>query len=154
MTTASDKHVKTLNDLISTTLDSALGYEEAAKAAAKPTFKTLFDDRAKARRQLAGDLQAEVRKLGGKPEDDGSMMGAAHRMFLNLKHTVTGTDQSVIAEVESGESHIKAKFDDALATEALPESARLVMKRVNEAINADHDKMITVKHALQAPAEH
>ncbi len=154
MSIASDKHIKTLNDLISTTLDSALGYEEAAKAALNPEFKTLFHDRALARRELATELQAEVRQLGGKPEDEGSMTGAAHRMFLNLKNTVTGTDQSVIAEVESGENHMKAKLDDALATEPLPESARSVVKRANEAVSADHDKMIALKHSLQAPSTH
>jgi uncharacterized protein (TIGR02284 family) len=154
MTITADKHVKTLNGLISAMLDSALGYEEAAKAAKKPAFKTLFDDRALARRRLATELQGEVRQLGGTPEDDGSIMGAAHRMFLNLKNTVTGTDQSVIAEVENGERHMKAELDDALATEALPESARAAVMRANEAISADQDKMITLKHSLQAPAPH
>ena len=154
MSIASDQHVKTLNGLISAMLDSALGHEEAAKAAKNPAFKTLFDDRALARRQLATDLQAEVRHLGAKPEDDGTILGAAHRMFLNLKSTVTGSDESVIAEVETGESHIMAKFDDALATEALPEPARAVVMRANAAVSADNDEMIKLKHSLKGPSAH
>lgn len=48
-------------------------------------------------------------RLGGTPEDNGTVLGSAHRMFLNLKSVVTGQDdKAIIAEVEQGEDHIKA----------------------------------------------
>ena len=45
------------------------------------------------------------------PEDDGTILAAAHRMFLSLKSSLGGSDQGVVNEVERGEDRIKAKFE-------------------------------------------
>jgi len=55
-----------------------------------------------------------VRSLGAAPEDDGTVLAAAHRAFLNLKNAVAGDDETVVKEVERGEDHIKEKFEAAL----------------------------------------
>src|SRR5712671_5217757 len=95
--------IKVLNELITTTLDSAAGYDEAAKDAKNPTFQNLFVRWSRERRQVAGDLQAQVRTLGGKPEDDGSALASAHRAFLKIRESLGKGDKSVVAEVERGE---------------------------------------------------
>ncbi len=153
MTLATDKHIAILNELITTTLDSAKGYEEAADAAIDPELKHAFNQHALERRRLAADLQAEVRNIGGKPEDDGSTLGAAHRIFLNLKNTVAGSDASLIGEAESGENHVMAQYHDALAIEPLPPTARAVVARAAEAAKADQDKLMTMRHALRERAQ-
>src|SRR5476649_1449509 len=102
MSTSNNRHIDVLNDLIETTLDSAEGYREAALDATSPHFKSLFEKRAMQRRQMTADLKGEVRSLGGKPEDDGTILAAAHRMFVSLKSTLGGSDRSVVSEVERG----------------------------------------------------
>ena len=107
-----DHDIKTLNSLIATTLDSADGYAEAAKDAGSQSLIALFRARSQERQQVASTLQRCVRELGGKAEDDGTLLASAHRMFVNLRASVTSSDnKAVVDEVERGEDHIKAQFD-------------------------------------------
>jgi uncharacterized protein (TIGR02284 family) len=142
------RHIDLVNDLIATMLDSAEGYREAAAEAQNPHFKALFEKRAAQRRQMTGELRSEVRNLGGKPEDDGTILAAAHRMFLSLKNSLAGNDQSVVEEVERGEDHIKAKFESALRDENLPAPVKATLARAYAAIKSDHDQMRDLKRQL------
>ncbi|RYE60145.1 MAG: PA2169 family four-helix-bundle protein, partial [Oxalobacteraceae bacterium] len=120
----SDHDISTLNSLIATTIDSVDGYAEAAKAS-QSRFSALFTSRASERRHVASQLQQEVTSLGGEPEDDGTALAGAHRMFLNLKSMVTGQDEkAIIDEVEAGEDHIKAKYEDAIRDTELSTATR------------------------------
>lgn len=148
--TTNDTQIKTLNSLIETTLDSAHGYKEAAEDAKKPQFKSLFEQRSMRRKQLTAELQAQVRTLGGTPEDDGTILGAAHRVFLNLKNSLTGDDTSVVNEVEAGEDHIKAKFEEALKRDDLTAPVRDAITTAYASIKSDHDQMRDLKHTLKA----
>lgn len=149
MTTTNERQIKIINGLIETTVDSADGYHQAAKDARNPRFKSMFETRSAQRQQLAAELQAEVRALGGEPEDEGTILAATHRAFLNLKTLVTGSDDSVVNEVEAGEDHIKAKFERALEDEGLIGSARAVVAKVYQSVKADHDQMSALKHGLE-----
>jgi uncharacterized protein (TIGR02284 family) len=150
MSTLNDQHIKVLNSLVEATLDSAHGYRDAAKDAKNPRFKSLFERRSMERNQLTAELQTEIRGLGGEPEDDGTVLASAHRMFLNLKNTVAGSDQGVVNEVEAGEDHIKAKFEHALRNENLPSPVKGVVSKVYAVIKAGHDQMRDLKHELKA----
>jgi uncharacterized protein (TIGR02284 family) len=143
--------ISTLNGLIATTLDSVDGYTEAAKDAQSGRFGEMFTSRAQERRQVATTLQAEVTRLGGDPEDDGTVLAGAHRMFLNLKSVVTGKDdKAIVDEVERGEDHIKAKFESALADSGLSPLARDVIQKAWVSVKEGHDQMRDLKHALEA----
>ena len=145
-----DHDISTLNALIATTLDSVDGYTEAAKDIENARYGAMFTERATERRTVAADLQAEVRRLGGDPEDDGTVLAGAHRMFLNLKSVVTGKDdKAIINEVERGEDHIKAKFDGALKDSAVSPATRAAIEAANRSVQQGHDQMRDLKHALE-----
>jgi uncharacterized protein (TIGR02284 family) len=152
MNTSNKHHIDVLNDLIATTLDSADGYRHAADDAKNPHFKSLFEKRAMQRRQMTADLKIEVRNLGGKAEDDGTLLAAAHRMFLSLTTSFGGSDQSVVDEVERGEDHIKAKFESALQKENLPAPIKATIAKAYASVKADHDWMRDLKHQLESLA--
>ncbi|WP_448659995.1 PA2169 family four-helix-bundle protein [Sphingomonas sp. CJ99] len=142
--------IRTLNSLIATTIDSVDGYTEAAKDADNSRYVQMFNSRASERRQAANALQSEVTRLGGTPEDDGTALAGAHRMFLNLKSAVTGQDdQAIVNEVEAGEDHIKAKFEDALKDDDLSPETRSAIGHAWTSVRAGHDEMRDLKHALQ-----
>src|SRR3546814_9708315 len=102
---------------------------------------TLFADFARERSQVASQLQAEVRRLGGNPEDDSSLMAAAHRTFMNLKQAFTGNeDKAIIEEVERGEDYIKAKFEAALTDRELMPSSEAVIREAYTSVRAGHDR--------------
>ena len=146
-----DHDISTLNSLIATTLDSVQGYEEAAKDAEGGRFGSLFLARANERRQVASNLQSEVRRLGGEPSEGGTALGGAHRVFVNLKSLVTGQDdQAIVNEVERGEDHIKEKFEGALADEELSADVRSAIQEGYRSVREGHDQMRDLKHGLQS----
>ncbi|WP_375270235.1 PA2169 family four-helix-bundle protein [Sphingomonas sp.] len=137
-----------LNGLIKTTLDSMKGYEDAAKDAESTKFATMFADFARDRAQVATKLQEQVRSLGGEPELDSSMLAAAHRTFMDLKQAMTGKDDAaIINEVERGEDHIKAKYEDAMKEDGLQPATVAAIKEAYASVREGHDKMSALKHA-------
>ena len=145
------KHdIDILNSLIATTLDSADGYAEAAKDAKSQSLVTLFRDRSTERRQIASILQQRVRLLGGEPEDDGTVLASAHRMFVNLRATLTSSDnQSVVEEVERGEDHIKSKFEDAMKDDEISPDTLSVVADAYTSVHNGHDQMRDIKRAFE-----
>jgi uncharacterized protein (TIGR02284 family) len=146
--TSNDHDIGVLNDLIETVIDSADGYESAAKASDTSRFLAIFVRRGGERQSLTVQLQSQVRALGGTPEDDGTILASAHRMFLNLRHAVSSDDKTIIDEVESGEDHIKDKFEDALADNELSPPTRAVIADAYDIIKDGHDEIRDLKHAI------
>ncbi|MGP1281663.1 MAG: ferritin-like domain-containing protein [Parasphingopyxis sp.] len=142
-------NVRTLNGLIATTLDSVDGYTKAADDATSERFAQLFRDRAAERLQVADQLKAEVRRHGAEPEDDGTILAAAHRAFLGLRDAVTGTDdEAIVKEVERGEDHIKAKFEDALRDDDLEPQSRAVVEQCFTSVQQGHDQMSAIQSMM------
>jgi uncharacterized protein (TIGR02284 family) len=149
MAHTNEDHIKLVNGLVETTIDSADGYEEAAKDADGARFKDLFVKRAQERRSVASDLQAEVRRLGGEPKDDGTILAAAHRAFVNLKDSLTKGDEAVVNEVEAGEDHIKHKFEKALGDTDVDTQTRAAIEKAWISVKSGHDQMRDIKQTLK-----
>ena len=75
----------TLKTLTSTLNDSIKGYRDAAEEVKSDEFRELFINFADQRSRASADLQAEVRRLGGEPDQDGSTMGGLHQAWLGTK---------------------------------------------------------------------
>jgi len=146
-----DHDILVLNSLIKTTLDSRKGFLDAAEDAENTHFAAFFADFAERRSQAAATLQAEVRRLGGNPEDDSSFLGAAHRTFMNLKEMfVSRDDKAIVEEVERGEDYIKGKFEDAFADDELSSDARAAVIEAFRSVEAGHQRASALKHSLGA----
>lgn len=146
-----DNDIQTLNSLIATTIDSIDGYSESAEAADSSRFAEMFRQRANERRAALTRLQAEVGRLGGNPEGDGTALAAAHRGFLHLKAAVTGRDdKAIINEVERGEDHIKAKYEAVLEDTDLSPETRQVIQEAYTSVKEGHDQMRDLKHSMEA----
>jgi len=152
MTDRTDE-ISTLNTLIATLIDSVTGYEDAASNSDAGRFAQLFRERAGERQRCVEDLRAEVRRLGGNPEDDGSFLGKTHQRFLDLKAAVTGRDdQAIVNEVERGEDYLKEKFETALNSGHLSGESRAAVERSFQSVREGHDQMSQLKHGLDASA--
>jgi uncharacterized protein (TIGR02284 family) len=139
--------IDVLNALIETTLDSVDGYAEAAKEARDSRFESAFRTRAAERREVATRLQEEVRRLGGKPEDEGSVLAAAHRQFLEIRNAFAKGDQAVVDEVERGEDVIKERYEKALRDDRVSPQTRDVISRFYESVRQGHDQARAMKHS-------
>ena len=148
--TEHSSEISTLNTLIATTIDSVNGYEDSAQNIDNERFREIFRQRANERQEVVESLRAEVRRLGGNPEDDGSFMGKAHQRFEDLKAAVTGRDEkAIINEVERGEDYLKGKFEAALNSDELTGESRSVVERCFQSVRAGHDQMSQLKHGME-----
>jgi uncharacterized protein (TIGR02284 family) len=146
-----EQEISTLNTLIATLIDSITGYEDAAANSEAGRFQQLFRERAGERQRVVESLRAEVRRLGGEPEDDGSFMGKTHQRFLDLKAAITGRDdKAIINEVERGEDYLKEKFETAIQSGHLSGESRAAVERIYQSVRAGHDQVSQLKHGLEA----
>jgi Domain of unknown function (DUF2383) len=121
---STDHDIKTLNSLIETVIDSADGYSEAAKASDTSRFTPIFLRRGSERQALTTKLQGEVRALGGTPEDDGTLLAGAHRLF------------------------IKHKFEDAIRDTEVSPAVKAIIEDAYVTVKAGHDEIRDLKHSL------
>jgi uncharacterized protein (TIGR02284 family) len=150
MTHDTSHDIKVLNHLIETTIDSSEGYAEAAKDSESAHFSSSFQGWSQDRLRVSEMLKAQVAALGGKPEDSGTTLASAHRLFVNLRKTLSSGDVAVVDEVERGEDHIKHKYEDALKDTALSASTRQVIDRAFSSVKTGHDQARDLKHSLHA----
>ena len=145
--------ITTLNTLTATLIDSVNGYRDAAANSESGRFQELFRTNADERARIVEDLRAEVRRLGGEPEDDQSTLGMLHQRWLDLKAAITGRDEkAIINEVERGEDYLKGKFTAALNNGHLSGESRAVVERAHQSVLKGHDQISSIKHGLEASA--
>lgn len=146
--------ISTLNTLIATTIDSVNGYEDSAQNIDNERFREIFRLRANERQEVVQSLRAEVRRLGGNPEDDGSFLGKAHQRFEDLKAAITGRDEkAIVNEVERGEDYLKEKFEAALKGDELTGDSRSVVEQCYQSVRAGHDQMSQLKHGMETASD-
>ena len=147
----STENTTILKTLTSTLNDSVNGYREAAEHAEGNQFQQIFRDNAAERARVAGELQGEVRRLGGTPDEDGTVLGKTHQAFLDLKAAVMGRDdKAIFNEVERGEDYLKEKFEAALKDDTLASESRDVVERAYQSVRQGHDQISQLKHGLEA----
>ena len=81
-----------LNELIETSKDGEKGFLKAAQDAKSPELKTMFSEGARRCAEGARELQALVGRLGGDPDQSGSVAGALHRGWVSVKEAVASRD--------------------------------------------------------------
>jgi uncharacterized protein (TIGR02284 family) len=136
-----DDLIAILNDLIETCKDGEEGFRSAADGVKDSDLKSLFNSYARQRAEFVSELQAEVRHLGGDPEKRGSLSGAMHRGWLNIKSAVTGKDEgAIISEAERGEDAAVSNYEDALNKD-LPADLRTMIQRQYRHIKEVHDRV-------------
>lgn len=146
-TASNDDVISTLNGLIETCKDGQDGFTQAAEGVERSDLKSLFYEFSQQRSQFAGELQELVRGLGGDPEKSGSVAGALHRGWINIKSAVTGKDEgAILNECERGEDSAKAAYKNALE-EALPANVISVIQQQYTSIQAAHDRVKALRDA-------
>jgi uncharacterized protein (TIGR02284 family) len=141
--------VSVLNDLIETCRDGEQGFREASEAVKDSELKVLFTQYSQQRAQFASELRSLVMKLGGNPENKGSVAGAMHRGWINVKSAVTGRDDSaIVSECERGEDVAKASYEKAVKA-SLPTEAISVVERQYSQVKEAHDRVRDLERAYE-----
>ena len=139
-----------LNDLVETSKDGERGFRKAAEDAHDTQLKTLFVSRADDCTRGARELQDLVQRLGGKPQTGGSVTGALHRGWTDVKSAVAGRDDpSILADCEKGEDVAKKHYHDALDKE-LPADVRIVVEQQYQGVLLNHDRIRDLRDQFAA----
>ncbi|MDE1165102.1 MAG: PA2169 family four-helix-bundle protein [Pseudomonas sp.] len=142
--------IKVLNDLIETTKDGQEGFKTCAEDIKNPELKALFVKRSQECAQAAGELQQEVRALGGDPEDSTSVAGDLHRRWVDVKSVFTGKDEeAVLNEAERGEDHALKAYKEALA-KPLPANVHAIIERQYHGVQRNHDQVKALRNIARA----
>lgn len=150
MTTNTD--TSKLDDLITTTIDSIRGFENSAEDAPDGRFASFFREMAQERREVVTTLQARSRSLGGSPTEQGSVAGALHRRWEDLRAALGGGDTAVIQEVERGEDYLKEEFERAMNDTSVSDETRAVIRSCYDSVRRGHDRARDMKRQLEAAA--
>jgi uncharacterized protein (TIGR02284 family) len=152
MATDNDNVISTLNNLIETCKDGENGFRTAASGVKNGELKMLFNLYSQQRAQFAAELQAEVRSLGGDPEETGSVAASLHRGWINIKSAVTGEDEgAVVSECERGEDAAVENYQEAL-NETLPANVLAIVERQYVQVKEAHDRIRALERADGARA--
>lgn len=147
---SNDDVISTLNGLIETNKDGQQGFADAAEGVEASDLKSVFYEAGQQRAHFAGELQNLVRELGGDPENSGSVAGAIHRGWINIKAAVTGKDEkAILNEAERGEDSAVKAYKDALA-ENLPANVQSVIQNQYTQVQATHDKVKALRDSARA----
>ena len=147
-----DNIASILNELVETSKDGEKGFRTAAEDTKSAELKAVFLKRAQDCAKGAADLRQQVALLGGKPEEGGSVAGAVHRGWVNLKAAVSPrTDLAILEECERGEDVAKAKYRDALKA-SLTEDIRAVVQRQYDGVIRNHDQIRDLRDRYKAKA--
>ncbi|HWS54590.1 MAG TPA: PA2169 family four-helix-bundle protein [Pyrinomonadaceae bacterium] len=144
--------ISALNRLIETCRDGQEGFKAAADGVRGDELKRLFREYSQQRARFAGELQQEVRRLGGEASEAGSVSAALHRGWMGLKSALTGEDDgAILAECERGEDSAVSSYRSALGTD-LPAHVRSMVERQFSEVKQAHDRVRSLEKAGGANA--
>lgn len=149
---SNEEVISTLNELIETCRDGQEGFRTAAEGVQSSDLKQLFHQYSQQRASFVGELQDEVRRLGGEAEDTGSVAASLHRGWIGIKAAVTGRDdRSILAECERGEDSAVSTYRSALDSD-LPANVRSVVERQFGEVKQAHDHIRSLENSTGAGA--
>lgn len=117
------KHaVDALQDLIEVARDGQDGYREAAEHAKDLQLRRFLEAVSLARAKFAGELETYAVQLGKADVDrSGSVMGAIHRGWTDLKTNLGGGDDAILSSMETGDSYAKDHYEKYINDNKLPD---------------------------------
>ncbi len=139
--------IETLNDLAEISRDGEKGFLAAAEDVQDPKLKAIFRSAAARCAEGARELESKIVSLGGETSESGSVTGAVHRAWTNLKATLTDrTERAVLEEVERGEDAAKEAYEHAIA-QPMPPEIRSIIHRQYQGVKENHDRVRSLRDA-------
>jgi uncharacterized protein (TIGR02284 family) len=133
--------VSVIEDLVETCKDGQKGYQDAASHAKRLDLKTYFNEQSLERARFAGELEAELPRLGEPDKKvSGSVSATLHRAWIDTKVSLGAGDKSILESVEAGEDNAKESYKKALNA-SLPGNIAEIVRRQAASVQQAHDKV-------------
>ena len=141
-----DYIVDALEKLIEVCRDGQNGYREAAGHVKDPELRKFLEEVSLERAKFAGDLEAEVVRLG-KPDLDrsGSVQGAIRRGWIDLKGNLGGRDDEILSSIESGDASAKSTYDKYVNDNRLHDDILGIIRNQAQALEGALDRIHAIR---------
>lgn len=141
--------IEAIQDLIQANLDAAGGFKEAAKEIDDSIVSSLFSACSVQRNKHASQLQYYVVRNGERARTEGTWLASLHRVWLDLRAKLSGGDPYVLlCEVERGEDHIKAAYEETLKQTAGNALSGVLVKQY-ASVKDEHDQMCALRKSYR-----
>jgi uncharacterized protein (TIGR02284 family) len=145
-----DDVVDVLNDVLESARDGEYGFNSCAEHCDSQELKNLFLRHARECAAAGGELEQEIRRMGGEPASGGTMAGALHRGWVSVKSALsTRDDKAVLEECERGEDAAVARYRKALKS-GLPANVRALLERQLQGAQRNHDEVRALRDSYSS----
>jgi uncharacterized protein (TIGR02284 family) len=137
-----------LKDVITSLIDSQEGFKDIGEKLQDDTLKRYFLAESLKRASFKGELEDLLVKEGVTDayKETGSVAGALHRTWGDLKAKLGGTDHTLLETAESGEDVAKKAYADALKHD-LPLPVHQLLSTQAAHVQTSHDYVKAARDA-------
>ena len=137
-----------LEQLFQMNIDSADGFEYAAKKVDSDVLKLTFQKINKERRQQAEELKTYLSINEQCVNRNGSYAAALHRCWMKCREYIASNEtHAIVAEAERGEDEIKAAYEEILRQTA-GSAVNDVLTRHYALVKETHDQIRDLRDSL------
>lgn len=142
--------ISALEELAQINIDSHNILKEASAAIASGPLAALLRRVANTRTAHAEELNSYLRANAETPQEDGTVRGSVHQMWVKFRGAINGGDSEVVfIEAERAEDVIKAKYEKLLVETAGSAMNDVLMRQFRE-VKQHHDQIRDLRDALIA----
>jgi uncharacterized protein (TIGR02284 family) len=148
-----DMIINLLDDLMTKDRDAAEGYIKASENVSNPEVKKMLMRFSQKRIDFVEGFKKEIDNLGGDYKDRTSVLSTMHRIWMDIRGTITGKDELVILnECLRGEEASLSDYADAAANDFLPESSKKIIEKHKSIVEKSIEELKSYVHQFE-PAE-
>lgn len=128
MSTYTKEVGKKLNSLLEKTYDAEKGFKKASENVENIALKNYFKNKAQERYNFGHELKSEISSFNQKIDKGGSITGAAHRAWMDVKALFSSDDEeSMLEEAIRGEKSAVSEYNEVLSETSLPASTKSLL---------------------------
>lgn len=143
-----------LQDLLRVNIDSENGFRDGAEQVEDVALRRIFRQFADERQNNAAELKQFVEFNGDTPVQEGSILAALHRTWMELRTALSTNDaRAILQEAERGEDHIKQMYEEVL-TETAGSAVHDTLQHQYVKIKAAHDVIRDLRDAENAAEQY
>ncbi len=133
-----------LNELLETLEDAHAGYQVAAQGIKDMKLKRALGQIALERKGFGEEVRTEIVRRGANPPGHGTVAGALHRGWIQLKELGRAAPATILEECGRGEAASIRLYKEALAKDLPPEVRKTVAVHLDR-ITAAREKILELR---------
>ena len=148
MAFSNEKIIQQLNTLIKINLDRIEGYKTVYKEAEDYDLRALFSRLRITSEECKRELETEVTRLGGTPENGTNTSGNVYRAWMDIKTALTGKDRkTILNSCAFGDDYTIETYQEVLREDRENFTAHQIsmISAHLELIKADHDEIRSLR---------